>query len=326
MASKIDARVGHRTNDFWLTLAAAVAGPSHFNAGRLCDDWFSAKLAGAWLAAVVCDGAGSAAKGREGARFFAEGIVDRLTAEVPNRDPCMNLRTLVGAIVADLRSELGQSLNDDSDSLSDYHTTVVGVIARRGRGLFFHIGDGAAVAFRNGPADDPSPPEEADERNNPDPPPGAGEDARPVDERSFDDGQAGAACAGRRSWTEVAISQPFNGEYANETVFVTMDDWREHLRFRGFVGAECLTLMTDGVTSFALQRFEDETDPEFIEPLLNYFDGCHDRSAAIALAKTLDRDDARKASGDDKTFLWAAPVADQPIAEGGEAGDGREDH
>jgi hypothetical protein len=70
---------------------------------------------------------------------------------------------------------------------------------------------------------------------------------------------------------EQHFSLPENGEYANQTWFLTSDDWREHLHISQFAGrATQLVMMTDGVQPFALNRRGDALFSPFIDPVLRY--------------------------------------------------------
>lgn len=78
-------------------------------------------------------------------------------------------------------------------------------------------------------------------------------------------------CCGARSGCRTALLLPENGEYANQTWFLTSDDWREHLHISPFSGrATRLVMMTDGVQPFALNRRGDALFSPFIDPVLRY--------------------------------------------------------
>jgi hypothetical protein len=106
-----------------------------------------------------------------------------------------------------------------------------------------------------------------------------------------------------------ALSLPANGEYANETFFVTGGNWREQLRLTRFEGAvQTLALMSDGVQPFAMARGGDTLFAPFIEPVLRYLNGVEDAVGSQALQATLADPRTHTITGDDKTLLIALPI------------------
>jgi hypothetical protein len=189
-------------------VGASAVGPRHLTIGKPCEDEFDIKLGPDWVIAVVSDGAGSASRGLEGAKFVSKEIcrsfMDRLQAE-PSRD---NLQSMFPAWVESgvcegiERARTGCRLEMYAGgSLADFHATVVGIVMVGEQGALFHIGDGCASAFRY-------------------------------------------ADSGIET---IAFSEPENGEYVNETFFFTEDWWREHLRITHIPGlADEVWVMTDG--------------------------------------------------------------------------------
>ncbi|MDR2189555.1 MAG: protein phosphatase 2C domain-containing protein [Azonexus sp.] len=106
-----------------------------------------------------------------------------------------------------------------------------------------------------------------------------------------------------------ALSLPANGEYANETFFVTGDNWREQLRLTRFAGAvAALVLMSDGVQPFAMARGGESLFDPFIAPVLRYLGGVDTAAGSQALHATLADPRTEAITGDDKTLLIALPV------------------
>lgn len=120
----------------------------------------------------------------------------------------------------------------------------------------------------------------------------------------------GAACAmPSDTLAPCILSPPENGEYANETFFFTEPHWHDHLRITPF-GAEhdCIALMSDGVTPFALTPGGRAPHGPFFRPISNYL-RLHPREPGEqALAATLRSESVRAITGDDKTLLWALRV------------------
>lgn len=106
---------------------------------------------------------------------------------------------------------------------------------------------------------------------------------------------------------QVALSLPENGEYANETYFVTGEAWREHLRIVPFApGATRLALMSDGAASFVLDKGQRALFGAFVDPVCTWLAATADDAAAQAgLLATLDDARTHRITGDDKTLLLA---------------------
>ncbi|MGE8226558.1 MAG: PP2C family serine/threonine-protein phosphatase [Stenotrophomonas sp.] len=106
-----------------------------------------------------------------------------------------------------------------------------------------------------------------------------------------------------------AVSLPANGEYANETWFVTGGNWREQLRLTRFDGqAQAIVLMSDGVQPFAMTRDGSALFQPFIVPVLRYLGGVDAEHGSQALQATLADPRTDHITGDDKTLLVALPV------------------
>lgn len=106
-----------------------------------------------------------------------------------------------------------------------------------------------------------------------------------------------------------AVSLPANGEYANETWFVTGGNWREQLRLTRFEGrVQAVVLMSDGVQPFAMTRDGSGLFQPFIAPVLRYLDGVDAAHGSQALQATLADPRTDHITGDDKTLLVALPV------------------
>jgi len=99
------------------------------------------------------------------------------------------------------------------------------------------------------------------------------------------------------------VSLPENGEYANQTYFVTDENWREHLRIHSPPdGAFNLILMTDGVTPMALKNNEPFFD--FVRPLMSFLNNSSSQEGNQSLAKMLGSKKSMAISADDKSVGW----------------------
>jgi hypothetical protein len=128
--------------------------------------------------------------------------------------------------------------------------------------------------------------------------------------RFFHVGDGAAIALKLTDSAEATISKPQNGEYANETYFVTMDDWEDHLRVSSFANTfDTVLLMSDGVTPMAMTKGCEAPFPSFVRPVVEYLLKVDSEVGQAALLKTLTQDKIRAITGDDKTFFWASKAS-----------------
>lgn len=103
------------------------------------------------------------------------------------------------------------------------------------------------------------------------------------------------------------ISLPANGEYANETYFLSGERWRDQLRLLPIPrGVRGLVLMSDGCMPFAMGKHNAALYAPFMSAVQNYLRGVDDVVAGNhALAQTLLDPRTHQITGDDKTLLLA---------------------
>ncbi|RYE02239.1 MAG: protein phosphatase 2C domain-containing protein, partial [Sphingomonadales bacterium] len=135
----------------WRIAGASVTGAYHALRGDLCQDRHRLEVTpGGALIAVVSDGAGSAVRGGEGASILCEQVTVALAGALGGDRPRPSralLRHGVRAVCAGIEAARSRI----ADAPSDYHATLVGAVVLPGEGgLFFHIGDGAALALESG--------------------------------------------------------------------------------------------------------------------------------------------------------------------------------
>lgn len=254
----------------WKVVAASVRGPDHEVDGTPCQDAFAHRTDGRRLIAAVADGAGSAARSHEGAQRLCDVVVEELgrcSLALPN-----------GAGEAD-------------PVMEDWRTRACSAVRMVRDELRYRISQTPeseeAVRLRDYAATL------------------VAVVAEP--EGGFflhiGDGVA-AALADTAAWSDGVLSKPENGEFANETYFFTGDDWRERLRLTCFGPSELIVLLSDGAMPFTLADKLAGLEPRFMAPVTKFLDGVDEQAGGQALAHTLDREDARRISGDDKTLVW----------------------
>jgi hypothetical protein len=107
---------------------------------------------------------------------------------------------------------------------------------------------------------------------------------------------------------ESVLSHPENGEYADETYFVTDDNWKDHLRVTpiGEINPGCLIgLMTDGTSPFAVNRMKTGFYRPFIDPVVSFLSNASEDNGNRALRNVLEDEKTLEITADDKTLLLA---------------------
>ena len=104
----------------------------------------------------------------------------------------------------------------------------------------------------------------------------------------------------------VVLSPPENGEYANETWFITDQEWRKRLRVTPFDGGvSAIALMSDGAESFVMDKGGTDLYRPFIDPVVRYLRQVDADQGARALQATLGDARTDAITSDDKTLVIA---------------------
>lgn len=132
--------IGTRMNKIRV-ISASLQGPMHCHKNLPCQDYCRYSDKGRNFVAVVSDGAGSAKYGKIGARIVCDTLIDLL--KNANFNDCHNA---VFRAIDVARGKIGRH-RFNRNNIEDFSATVVGVVYSKNRGIFFHIGDGAALAL-----------------------------------------------------------------------------------------------------------------------------------------------------------------------------------
>lgn len=128
------------------TLSTSICGALHKAKNLPCQDYCFAKKTKNKLVAIAADGAGSAKYSKIGARIICETLCNILI-----RSNMQNIRTEVIKAIECARQKLifhRYNKTKNSRGLLDFSATIVGVFCYKNQGIFFHIGDGAAIAYQ----------------------------------------------------------------------------------------------------------------------------------------------------------------------------------
>jgi hypothetical protein len=137
----------------WKVFFASATGKYHLDGNAPCQDFGHYVVADDVLIGVVCDGAGSASEGQAGAEFFARRVIELLTDSVKSGKFASlsgaDYSAFIAEVVGSARSELEETALARDLTPRDFACTLVGCIASRDGGCFFHIGDGFAIYMKD---------------------------------------------------------------------------------------------------------------------------------------------------------------------------------
>lgn len=251
----------------WLNGGASVVGTSHLDTNTPCQDSFAIEYSEDrnWIAAAVCDGAGSAKNSEVGSQLVANAFAKKLiylSEEFKTKQPGTWINDYIIQQVLIVRDELRKIAN--SDTLEDYHTTLVACLVGKTGGFVIHIGDGSLVG---GVA--------VQEKN-----------TLVIDYERF-------------------ISEPQNGEYLNETFFITEPNWIKNIRVTPLPPLDWFLIGTDGGSAFYLNHLNNEKQ-DFISSFVAEMRKIPHLEWSEKIQKILQDERANNVTNDDKTLIFFA--------------------
>ena len=125
----------------------------------------------------------------------------------------------------------------------------------------------------------------------------------------------GAIIVGRmhdKSAIDIEVhSHPENGEYANETFFITESTWLKNIRIKPLGSCDWIALTTDGAASVLMDRaVKADAIQAFFQLLLGH---STTHSLSSLMERFLESDYAKSCSNDDKTIALAYREEQTPL-------------
>lgn len=222
------------------------------------------------IVAIVSDGAGSAARSREGSQILCDELSAWLMQCLDGEPDCA-LGAIDPNVVRDwvergidaVRFKLTEVWRTEGGSLADFHATLVAVIADNTGGVIVHIGDGVGFAAT----------------------------ANDLTSYALSPAENGEYANETFFYTEEHWR-----EHLRLTTFGPDFD--------------LIALMTDGVMPVALAKGGLSPFPPFFTPVSRYLESVAQEAARSALVELLSRESMRTITGDDKTLVWIKRAAD----------------
>lgn len=254
------------SSEYWSFASASVRGTSHHQGGTPCQDanFVLPSTDGQWIALVSSDGAGTATKSEISSKL----VTEKFASALIDLSSKLNKQS-PGAWVTDSVIEQIVGIRNHlrqlsgGDDISAFHCTLVAALIGKTGGFIIHIGDGSVIT---GLAD-----------------------------------TSGTTTINLAN--DFNVSLPQNGEYANETVFLTERDWIKNIRIQPFSAVDWLILGTDGGMALTMS---DDNMPKtgFVTPVLQSLLSNPDRASRdLALHNLLSDKKADRLTNDDKTLI-----------------------
>lgn len=204
-------------------------GQSHQISNVPCQDKFSCKVSGdgRWLSVAVSDGAGSALNAEAGAEITSTIFCEELLGLSKQLDTRAPGEWINDFVVECVLKVRNQlRAKAKSDDIKSFHCTLVAALVGPEGGFSIHIGDGSIFGGQ------------------------------------FKNDSKGGEVELNSNFV---ISKPENGEYTNETFFITEGNWIKHLRVTPLPRLDWVVACTDGGAALILEK-ETEVKPKFLVP------------------------------------------------------------
>jgi len=217
------------TANRWQGYCASSIGKAHIDSGLPNQDraniWQDARV----TVAVVCDGAGSATHSEQGADYFCQAVGQALFAigqDLTDHHTTQARQMVNQTVLARLsqsRDQLVQQMTA-GQSLRDFHTTLSAVLVVEDAALLVQIGD-SPLMTSSFVMDDTTQTAQVD------------------------------------YFGDLQVFAGDDGEYVNETQFITQADWQSQLMLRWLdIGAvDLLALMSDGCADLVFTGASTQT-------------------------------------------------------------------
>lgn len=268
----------------WQVYGASSIGKSHIDSNLPNQDSIYLQKTEHGIAAVVCDGAGSAKFSQAGAAFFSQsigkmllslgvglGVSRSVSISVSHRGIAVDLGQLKQQIIEQLsqiRLDLQSQLTAES-SLRDYHTTFTGLLIHANhQALLVQIGDSPLITSQF-----------------------------VVRHPHID------------YFTNLQVyGDDSKNEYVNETHFITQDNWQSFLRVEAIdlSQVDCLALMSDGCADLVFEGAS--VTPKIYRPffgnlLFNLTQSQSSQQGSAIIEKALGNPATYRLTGDDKSLV-----------------------
>lgn len=283
------------TANRWQGYCASSIGKAHIDSGLPNQDraniWQDARV----TVAVVCDGAGSATHSEQGADYFCQAVGQALFAigqDLTDHYTTQARQMVNQTVLARLsqsRDQLVQQMTA-GQSLRDFHTTLSAVLVVEDAALLVQIGD-SPLMTSSFVMDDTTQTAQVD------------------------------------YFGDLQVFAGDDGEYVNETQFITQADWQSQLTLRWLdIGAvDLLALMSDGCADLVFTGASAQTQvyrPFFGNVVFNLCASISRADAEAMLRDALASPATYRLTGDDKSLILLlkqperyrgiAPLADTP--------------
>tara|TARA_B100000686_G_scaffold342030_1_gene420427 strand:+ start:737 stop:1531 length:795 start_codon:yes stop_codon:yes gene_type:complete len=256
----------------WIYGGVSVTGFSHEEKNIPCQDAHALTCnKNNMFVGAVCDGAGSARLSHFGSKVFAEAVVDALINY--SEDRIFPEEAYIRSVIISAISSAQEKL------LLEYPevelTTGENKSRRPSTIRDFHSTLVAAIANERGGA-------------------------------FIHVGDGVGTAFSSNNLKASVVSKPENGEYVNQTYFVTEGNWEERLRIKPFYQyCDTILLMSDGVQGMAMSKGHNHPFEKFVSPLLSFIRDNEREKNEVAVRNTLSKEIVRRSTPDDKTLVWA---------------------